>query len=86
MQCTQEVVRRMGLGDKLRQATNSIRKLRLSRGPDSYFQYKLGREHKRKEADHAREGERAEAERQRETAEREREYDERYARERERDS
>jgi hypothetical protein len=76
----------MGLGDKLRQASKSLRKLRLSRGPDSYFQYKLGREHKRKEAEHAREGEREELERRRETAERERGYDERYTRERQSDS
>ena len=76
----------MGLGDKLRQGSNYLRKLWLSRGPDSYFQYKLGRDVKRREADHAAEHEREEAEHGREKAERERGYDERYAREHESDS
>ena len=76
----------MGLRDKLRQGSNYLRKLRLSRGPDSYFQYKRQRDVKRREADHAAERDREVAEHGREKAERERGYDERYARERERDS
>ena len=76
----------MGLWDRLRQASNYLGKLRLSLGPDSYFQYKRGRNHARKEADqHARDAadrERGEAERGREKAERETEYEERYERER----
>jgi hypothetical protein len=79
----------MGLWDKLGRVSDYLRKLRLSLGPDSYFQYKRKRTHERKGADHARERAKDSAERVREAegdAEREREYDERYARERERDS
>jgi hypothetical protein len=79
----------MGLWERLGRAGDYLRKLRLSLGPDSYFQYKRERTHERKEADHARERADDSAEREREAegdAEREREYDERYARERERDA
>jgi hypothetical protein len=76
----------MGLWDKLRQASDYLRELRQSRGPDSYFQYKRGRNYERKQADHAREHARDSAEREREEAERGREYEERYTRERESDS
>jgi hypothetical protein len=76
----------MGLFDKLRQAGNYLRKLRLSLGPDSYFQYKRQRIHAHQQAEHAREQatgrDRDEIEHGRQTAAREREYDERYARER----
>ena len=75
----------MGLWDKLRQASNYPRKLRLSRGPDSYFQYKLRREHRRNQADRTREHAKDSAEREREKTEREREYEERYTRGREGD-
>jgi hypothetical protein len=75
----------MGLRDKLRQASNYARKVRLSRGPDSYFQYKRGREYEREDADRAREHAKDSAEREREKAERGREYEERYTREREGD-
>jgi hypothetical protein len=75
----------MGLWDALRQASNYLRKLRLSRGPEGYFRYKLGREHERKEAEHARERAEGVAEHEREKAERERGYEARYAREREGD-
>jgi len=78
----------MGLWDKLGRVSDYLGKLRLSLGPDSYFQYKRGRTHERKEADHARERAKDSADRKHEAergAEREREYDERYARERERD-
>jgi hypothetical protein len=73
----------MVLGDKLRQASDYLRKLRLSLGPDSYFQYKRGRKHERKQADHAREHAKDSAEGEREGSERKLEYEERYTRERE---
>lgn len=71
----------MGPWDKLRQMSDNLRKLRLSRGPDSYFQYRRKREHERKVEDHAREHLVDSAEREREKAERERAYGERYTRE-----
>jgi hypothetical protein len=73
----------MVLWDKLRQASNYLRKLRLSFGPDSYYQYKRGRKHERKQAEHAREDTQDFAERGREVVERGRGYEERYRRERE---
>jgi hypothetical protein len=80
----------MALWDKLKQASNYLRKLRLSLGPDSYFQYKRDRKHERKQADDAREHKKASAEREneqaergREKAEREHEYEQRYTGERE---
>ncbi len=72
----------MGPWDKLRQASNYLRKLRLSLGPDSYFQYKRGRKYDRQHADRAREQAKDSAEREREEAGRERGYEERYTRER----
>jgi hypothetical protein len=75
----------MGLRDKLGQVSGYVRKLRLSLGPDSYYQYRRGREHARKRADHEREQASDSAERERGGAERQRDYDERYAGERERD-
>ena len=78
----------MGAWDKLRQTGDYLRKLRLSLGPDSYFQYKREKKYERKRADHAREHaersadqEREAAQRGRDKAERERGYEERYARE-----
>jgi len=79
----------MGLWDKLRQASDYLRKLRLSLGPDSYFQYKRGRkseQHAREHAEDSAQRTRAEAERGREKAERQRGYDQRYTREREGDA
>jgi hypothetical protein len=75
----------MGLWDRLRQASNNLRKLRLSLGRDSYYQYKRGRKDERKQADRAHERAKDSAERVREGAKREREYEERYTREREGD-
>jgi hypothetical protein len=75
----------MGLWDKLRQASNYVRKLRLSRGPDSYFQYKRRREYKRKDAERARKQAQGSADRRRDETERERAYEERYAGESARD-
>jgi hypothetical protein len=74
----------MGLWDKLRHVSADVRRLRLSRGPDSYFRYKGKREYERKRDDREREQAAREAERQREQAERERHYEERYTGERQR--
>jgi hypothetical protein len=71
----------MGLSDKLRHAVEHLRKLRLSLGPDSYFQYKRGRKAERKRADQVRQDVTDSAEREGEEAVRGREYEERYARE-----
>jgi len=76
----------MALWDKLRQAGNYLRRLRLSLGPDSYFQYKRGRKYERKQADNARARAEGSTERDREEAERDRGYEARYAREREVDA
>jgi hypothetical protein len=71
----------MSLWGKLRQGGEYLRKLRPSRGPDSYFQYEQGRKSARKQADRAREHAEDSAEREREKAARGREYEERYTRE-----
>jgi hypothetical protein len=71
----------MGLWNKLGRASNYLRKLRLSMGADSYFQYKRGRKYERKQADDKREHAHDFADRERKAAERRREYDERYTRE-----
>lgn len=73
----------MGLRDKLTQARDSIRELRLSLRPDSYFQYKRGRESERKRAEEEREQALGSAERSRGDAERVHDYEERYEGERE---
>jgi hypothetical protein len=75
----------VGLRDKLRRASVDLRKLWISRRPDSYFEYKGKREHERKEDDHARERQADAVAREREKAERERGFEERYTREREAD-
>jgi hypothetical protein len=75
----------MSMWDNLRQATTYLRKLRLSRGRDSYYRYKLKRDYERKEADRFDDSATASAGLEREKAERAREYDSRYARGREGD-
>jgi hypothetical protein len=75
----------MGLWDRLGQVSSYLRKLRLSLGPGSYFQYRRGREYERKRAEHESDRATDSAARKRGEAERERGYDERYAGERERD-
>jgi hypothetical protein len=65
----------MGLWDKLRQ----------SRGPDSYFRYRLKRQSELWRAERQRKSERDFAERQHEKADREHEYEERYGQEIERE-
>ena len=75
----------MGLRNRLGQASGYFRKLRGSLGPDSYSQYKRGRDHEREQADRAREQAKDSTARAREKAERESGYEERYARESEDD-
>jgi hypothetical protein len=72
----------MGAWDKLRKAGGYIRRWRGSHGPDSYSQYKRGRERERKQAERGRESDERSAERERGEAERGREYEERYTAER----
>jgi hypothetical protein len=72
----------MGARDKLRKVVSHVRERLRSHGPDSYFQYKRGRERKRKQAERGRDDAERSAEREREQAERGREYAERYAAER----
>jgi hypothetical protein len=73
---------RMGVLDKLKNVGNYVRKGWRSTGPDSYFQYRQGRERQRKEAERGREYADRSAELEREKVQRGREYDERYAAER----
>ena len=68
--------------DKLRKVGNYVRKGWRSTGPDSYFQYKRGRERQRKQAERGREDDDRSAELEREEVQRGREYEERYAAER----
>jgi hypothetical protein len=72
----------MGVLDKLRQVGNSIRQGWRSTAPDSYFQYKRGRERQRKQAERADEQADRSAELKLEEVQRGREYDERYTAER----
>jgi hypothetical protein len=78
----------MRLFDKLRQASGNLRKLRLSLGPDSYFQYKRRRKYEREQVGRARRHAKEAAGRERQEAEnaaREREFGARYEREGRRD-
>ena len=72
----------MGLADRLRRAGNSLRDLRLSRGPAGYWAYRRERESERKAADNARDRAKDSAGRERDKAEHERQYEERYRHER----
>jgi hypothetical protein len=70
--------------DKLRQASTTLRRLRLSLGPDSYFQYRRRRDYDRKQSDRAREHANTSAGRElqaEEHAARERAFNARYERE-----
>jgi hypothetical protein len=69
----------MGVLDKLRKVGNSVRKGWRSTGPDSYFQYKRGRDRQRKRAERGREYADRSAELEREEVQRGREHEERYA-------
>ena len=72
----------MGVLDKLRKVGNYVRKGWRSTAPDSYFQYKRGRERQRKQAERGRKDADRSAELEREEVQRGREYEERYAAER----
>jgi hypothetical protein len=72
----------MGVWDKLRNVGNYVRKRWRSKDPDSYDQYKRGRERERKQAEQRHEHEEHRGEQEREEVERGREYEERYRAER----
>jgi hypothetical protein len=72
----------VGVGDKLKNIGTYVRKRWRSTDPDSYDQYRRGREQERKQAAHMREDEERHGEQKRERAERGREYEERYKAER----
>ena len=72
----------MPVFDKLRSVGNYIRKGWRATGPDSYFQYKRGRERERKQAERVREDADRSAGLEREEAQRTREHEERYTAER----
>ena len=72
----------MSVRDMLRNIGDYVRMRWKSTDPDSYHQYRAGRERERKQEEHRREQAERAGEREREGAEREREYEERYAAER----
>ena len=72
----------MGVWDKLRNIADSVRKRWPSKDPDSYYQYRVGRDRERKQAERGREDAERSHERERKGADRAREYEERYAAER----
>jgi hypothetical protein len=72
----------VGVGDKLKNIGRYVRKRWRSTDPDSYDQYRRGRERTRKQAEHTREAAERQGEQERENAERGREYGERYKAER----
>jgi hypothetical protein len=72
----------MGVGDKLRSIGTFVRKRWRSTDPDSYDQYRRGRERKRKQAEEGREDAEHHGDQEREKAERGREHEERYRAER----
>lgn len=72
----------MGVWERLRNIGNYLRTRWSSTDPDSYDQYRAGRERERKEAEQRGEQTARSGERERKGAERERRYEERYAAER----
>ena len=72
----------MGVGDTLKNIGHSVRKRWRSSDPDSYHQYRRGRERKRKQEEHRVEDEEHRGQQRREKAKRGREYEERYRAER----
>jgi hypothetical protein len=72
----------VGIGDKLRNIGKYVGKRWRSTDPDSYDQYRRGRERTRKQAEHTREDAERHGEQEREEAERGREYADRYRAER----
>ena len=75
----------MGLRDTLRQASNSLRKLRRSQGPDSYQRYERQQKQARKQEKRSQDRVKESADLASEKVKRERGYADRYAREREGD-
>jgi hypothetical protein len=72
----------VGVVDKLRNAAKYVRKRWRATDPDSYQQYRRGRERTRKQAVQRREDAERHGEREREEAATGREYEERYRAER----
>jgi hypothetical protein len=72
----------MGVGDKLKNIGDYVGKQWRSTDPDSYDQYRRGRERTRKQADQKRVEAERHGEQEREDAERGREYEDRYRAER----
>ena len=72
----------MGVFDKLRKVGNYVRHGWPSMSPESYFQYKRGRERQRKQAEQRRTSADRSAELEHKEAKRVREHEERYAAER----
>jgi hypothetical protein len=72
----------VGVADKLRNAAKYVRKRWRATDPDSYHQYRRGRERTRKQAEHRREDAERHGEQEREEAAKGREYEERYRAER----
>jgi hypothetical protein len=72
----------VGVGDKLKNIGKYVRKRWRSTDPDSYDQYRRGRERTRKQVEHLREDAERQGEQEREEAERGRGYAERYRDER----
>jgi hypothetical protein len=72
----------MGVWDKLRNVGSYARKRWRSTDPDSYDQYKRGRERERKDAEQMREREERRGEQERDEVARGHEYEERYLAER----
>lgn len=68
----------MGVADKLKNVGNYVRTRWRSTDPDSYDQYRRGREREREQAEQTREDAERHGEEGREEVERGREYDERY--------
>ena len=72
----------MGAGDRLKNLGKYVRKRWRAADPDSYDQYRRGRERTRKQAKQTRENAERHGEQERMEAEREHEYEERYRAER----
>jgi hypothetical protein len=72
----------VGVGDKLKNIGNHVRKRWRSTFSESYDRYRQGRERTDKQAEHTREAPERRGEQEREDAERGREYVERYRAER----
>ena len=71
-----------GVFNKLRRVGNYVRRGWPSMSPESYFQYKRGRERQRKEAEQGRKHADRSAELEHKEAQRVREHEKRYAAER----